>query len=133
MRIIKTMKDIKLLREAEAVNEKILEEIEEHFKHIYKNLGEDEGAALEEFSLVDSGIIVLLEAGDNAADLSEIGLNPEENGLLGATPEWINEQKLDDCTLITACILCNNEYALSIFLERGIFGREVENWISENM
>lgn len=133
MRIIKTMKDIKLLREAEAVNEGILEEIEEHFKHIYKNLGEDEGAALEEFSLVDSGIIVLLEAGDNVADLEEIGFNPEDGGLLGVIPEWINEQKLEDCTLITACILCNNEYALSIFLERGIFGQEVENWISENM
>lgn len=133
MRIIKTMKDIRLLREAKAVNEEILEEMEEHFKHIYKNLGEDEGAVLEEFSLVDSGIIVLLEAGDNVTDLSEIGLNPEENGLLGATPEWINEQKLDDCILRTACILCNNEYALSIFLERGIFGQDVENWINQNM
>ncbi|AKA70872.1 hypothetical protein [Clostridium scatologenes] len=132
MRTIKTLNDIKLLKEASSVEEDILLEIEQHFKHIYKNIGEEEGISLEEFSLVDSGIIALLEAGDNVTDLSEIGLNPEDNGLLGATPEWINEQKLADCTVITACVICNNEYALSIFLESGKFSQEVENWINEN-
>ncbi|NMM65126.1 hypothetical protein HBE96_21310 [Clostridium sp. P21] len=131
MRIIKTIKDIELLKEATVVDAGILGEIDKHFKHIYNNLGE--GIPIEEFSLVDSGIIVLLEAGDNVADLEEIGLNSEDGGLLGVIPEWINEQKLADCTLITACILCNNEYALSIFLERGKFGKKVEKWISENM
>ncbi|MVX67371.1 hypothetical protein GKZ28_27520 [Clostridium chromiireducens] len=133
MRTIKTLRDIELLKEASAVRGDILQQMEEHFKHIYKNIGEEDGIAVEEFFLVDSGIIVLLEAGDNVADLAEIGLNPKDNGLLGATPEWINEQKLENCTLITVCVLCNNEYALSIFLERGKFGQEVENWISENM
>lgn len=131
MRIIKTMKDIELLKEAKAVQRSILGEIEEHFKYIYNNIGE--GITIEEFSLVDSGIIVLLESGDNIEDLAEIGLNPEEKGLLGVTPEWINEQKLNDCTLITACILCNNEYVLSIFFESGKFGEDLENWISENI
>lgn len=131
MRIIKTTKDIELLKEASAVKEDIMLEIEEHFKHIYQNIGE--GIPVEEFSLVDSGIIVFLEPGDNVADLEEIGLSPQDGGLLGATPEWINEQKLDDCTLITACILCNNEYALSIFFESGKFGEDVENWISDNI
>ena len=131
MRIIKTMKDIQLLKGSKALKAEILGEIEEHFNHIYNNLGE--GILIEEFSLVDSGIIVFLEPGDNVEDLPEIGLNPEEKGLLGTIPEFINEQQLEDCTLITACILCNNEYALSIFLERGKFGQEVENWINENM
>lgn len=131
MRIIKTMKDIELLKDSEAVKRDILGEIEKHFKHIYKNLGK--GIPIEKFSLIDSGIIVLLEHGDNVADLEEIGLSSEDNGLLGATPEWIEEQELADCTIIIACILCNNEYALSIFFESGKFGKEVENWISENM
>ena len=131
MRIIKTMKDVELIKEASAVRKEILQEIEEHFKHIYKNLGEE--ITLEEFSLVDSGIIVLLEPGDNIEDLAEIGLNPGDKGLIGAIPEWVEEHKLDDCTLITACILCNNEYALSIFFESGKFGEEVENWISDNI
>lgn len=131
MRIIKTMKDIALIKEASVVDAGILGEIDKHFKHIYNNLGE--GIPIEEVSLVDSGIIVFLEPGDNVADLAEIGLNPEDKGLLGTTPEWINEQKLNDCTLITACILCNNEYALSIFFESSKFGEEVENWISDNI
>lgn len=131
MRIIKTMKEIELLKRSKALRGEILGEVEEHFKHIYNNLGE--GIATEEFSLVDSGIIVLLESGDNVEDLSEIGLNPEEKGLLGTTPEFINEQQLEDCTLINACILCNNEYALSIFFESGKFGEKVENWISDNI
>ncbi len=131
MRIIKTIRDIELIKDSKALKAGILREIEEHFKHIYNNLGE--GIPIEEFSLVDGGIIVFLEPGDNIEDLAEIGLNPEDNGLLGATPEWINEQNIDDCTLITACILCNNEYALSIFFESGKFGEKVENWISDNI
>lgn len=131
MRIIKTLKDIELLKSSKALIVGILGEIEEHFKYIYNNLGD--GIGIEEFSLVDSGIIVFLEPGDNIEDLAEIGLNSEDRGLLGATPEWINEQTIDDCTLITACILCNNEYALSIFFESGKFGEEVENWISDNI
>jgi hypothetical protein len=131
MRIIKTMKDIGLLKESEVVKRNILGEIEEHFKHIYKNLGE--GIPIEEFSLVNSEIIVSPEAGDNVTELEEIGLSSADNGLLGAMPEWIELQDLADCILITTCILCNNEYALSIFLESGKFGEEVENWISENI
>ena len=131
MRIVKTIKDIVKLREASAVKDSILQEIEEQFNHIYENLGE--GLPINEFSLMDSGIIVLLEPGDNVTDLEEIGLNSEDSGLIGAEPEWINEQVLSDCRLINACIPCNNEYVLSIFLERGKFGQEVENWINENM
>lgn len=131
MRIVKTMKDIELLKGSLAVNEEIMKDIEEHFRHIYKNLGEE--VTLEEFSLAEGGIIVLLEAGDNIADLEEIGLNAEDNGLLGAIPEWINEKVITEGTLIYACIVCNNEYALSIFLKKEDFDQKVENWIDENM
>lgn len=130
MRIIKTMKDIELLKKASTVDKQILQEIEKDFRNIYYNL--EIGVMLEGFSLVDTGIMVLLESGDNVADLEEIGLNIEDHGLLGAIPEFIDEQKLVNCTLITACILCNNEYALNIFFERGKFGDKVEKWISEN-
>lgn len=131
MRIIKMLKDIKLLREASEVKDSILEEMEDQFNHIYENLGEE--LPIEEFSLRDSGIIVLLESGDNITDLEEVGLSPDDRGLIGAVPEWVDEQVLSDCKLINACIPCNNEYVLSIFLERGKFGQEVENWINENM
>lgn len=130
MRIIKTMRDIELLKKAAIVDNQILYEIEKDFRNIYYNV--DVGVILEEFSLVEIGLILLLEPGDNVSDLEEIGLDPEENGLLGAIPEFIDEQKLANCTLMTACILCNNEYALNIFFEKGKFGDKVEKWIVEN-
>lgn len=131
MRIIKKLHDIELLKKGQAVSKEILEEMEEHFKNIYKNLGEPEGIDIEEFSLRGCGIMVYLEAGDNITDLEEIGLNPEDDGLLGSVPEWIDEQILDDCTLITVCILYNNEYALSIFFKYDAFDSEIENWLNE--
>lgn len=130
MRIIKAMKYIELLKKASTVDKQILQEIESHFSNLYYNLGE--GVILEDFSLVDTGIIVLVETGDNITDLQEIGLNPEDNGLVGSIPEFVEEEKLANCTLITSCILCNNDYALSIFFEGGKFGNEVEKWISDN-
>lgn len=57
MRTIKTLKDIELLKEASAVKGEILQEIEEHFKHIYKNIGEEDGITIEEFSL--SKLVIL--------------------------------------------------------------------------
>lgn len=130
MRIIKKIEDIELLWVASVVKDEVLQKIEDQFKNIYNDLGD--GIPIEEFSLTTSGIIVLLEAGDNVKDLSEIGLNPEEDGLLGATPEWVEEQELEECTLIYICILCNNEYALSIFLERGKLGPKMDDWINDN-
>lgn len=131
MRIIKKLHDIELLRKGQSISKEILEEMEDHFKNIYKNLGEAEGFDIKEFSLKDSGIIVYLESGDNIKDLEEIGLDPEDNGLLGAIPEWVEEQSLEDCTLITVCILCNNEYALSIFFRHNAFESELESWLNE--
>lgn len=133
MRIIKTLKDIELLKEKSGIDKEILNEIEEHFKNIYRNIGEAEGIDINEFSLQDCGIIVYLEAGDNVRDMEEIGLNPEDGGLLGAIPEWIDEKPIGDDTLITVCILCNNEYALSIFFKSNDFDEEVQNWISDNI
>lgn len=131
MRIIKKLYDIELLKKGQAVSKDILEEMEEHFKNIYRNLGESEGIQIEEFSLKDCGIMVYLEAGDNIFDLEEIGLNPEDDGLLGSTPEWVDEQVLEDCKLITVCILANNEYALSIFFRSDAFSSEFEAWLSD--
>lgn len=133
MRIIKALNDIKLLKEKSTVSKKILNEMEEHFKNIHENIGKSDGIDINEFSLQDYGIIVYLEAGDNVRDLEEIGLNPEEGGLIGAVPEWIDEKPLKDGTLVTACILYNNEYAISIFFKSNDFDEEVQNWVSDNI
>ncbi|MCM0648424.1 hypothetical protein NBE98_08560 [Clostridium swellfunianum] len=131
MRIIKKLQDIELLKEKQVMSKEVLEELEEHFKNIYRNLGLPEGTDIEEFSLKECGIMVYLEAGDNITDLEEIGLSPEDDGLLGSTPEWVDEQILDSCTLVTVCILYNNECALSIFFRKEDFKNELEEWVSD--
>lgn len=132
MRIIKTLRDIELLKEKSQINKEVLAEIEEYFKNIYNNIGKPEGRTINNFSLKDCGIIVYLEDGDNVWDLEEIGLNPEDNGLLGAIPEWIDEQPIGEDALESICIVCNNEYALSIFLLKNNLDNEVKKWIEDN-
>lgn len=116
MRIIKTLRDIELLKEKSKINKKVIQEIEEYFKNFYNNIGKPEGRIIKEFSLRDCGIIVYPEDGKNVWDLKKIGLNPEDNGLLETVPEWIDEEPIGENTLESICIVCKNECALSIFL-----------------
>lgn len=44
--------------------------------------------SLEDFSLERHGYLVVLDDEDNLKDLHEVGLNPEEGGLLGSWPEY---------------------------------------------
>lgn len=132
MRIIKTLRDIELLKEKSQINREVLKEIEQYFKNVYNNIGKTEGKTINEFSLKNCGIIVYIEDGDNIWDLEEIGLNPEDNGLLGAAPEWIDEQIIGKDKLENMCIVCNNEYALSIFLLKNNMDNEVKKWIENN-
>ncbi|MEA5009692.1 hypothetical protein [Clostridium tyrobutyricum] len=132
MRIIKTLKDIELLKEKSKVNREVLQEIEEYFKNVHNNVGKPEGSTINKFSLRDCGMIVYLEDGDNVWDLEEIGLNPEYNGLLGSAPEWIDDQPIGKDTLESICIICNNEYTLSIFLLKNNLDNDVKKWIEDN-
>ncbi|WP_254906779.1 hypothetical protein [Clostridium tyrobutyricum] len=43
MRIIKTLKDIELLKEKSQIDREVLQEIEEYFKNVYNNIGKSEG------------------------------------------------------------------------------------------
>ncbi|WP_254904724.1 hypothetical protein [Clostridium tyrobutyricum] len=104
MRIIKTLKDIELLKEKSQIDREVLQEIEEYFKNVYNNIGKSKGKTIDEFSLKDCGIIVYLEDGDNVWNLEEIGLNPEDNGLLRTAPEWIDEQTIGEDKLDSICI-----------------------------
>jgi len=98
---------------------------------IYDSLGE--GESLDEFTLIDTGIIVILEAGDNPYSLDEMGFESAENGLLDAIPEWVEEQELANGTLATVNILCNNYYDLTIMLKKEDFDSDIENWIEEHI
>lgn len=113
MRFIKTTEDISLLRQAGALSHVLLNEIERQLTTVYENV--NDGADIEEFSLRDIGPIVVLEPGDNVRDLEEIGLNPEDGGLLGAAPEWVELMEREGQKFYSMVIVLNNEYAINIY------------------
>jgi len=129
MRIIKTMDDINLLRQAGALTPSLLDEIERQLTTVHKNV--NDGAGIEEFCLRDIGPIVVLEPGDNVRDLEEIGLNPEDGGLLGAAPERVELMERAEQKFYSMVIVLNNEYCINLYCPLDAFDDEAERWLEE--
>lgn len=117
MRLIKTLEDISLLRQARALSP------------VYENV--NDGAGIEEFSLRDIGPIVVLEPGDNVRDLEEIGLNPEDGGLLGTAPEWVELMEREGQKFYSMVIMLNNEYAINVYCPPDAVDDETQRWLEE--
>ncbi|GBF34413.1 hypothetical protein DCCM_3526 [Desulfocucumis palustris] len=129
MRIIKTMEDISLLRQAGALSPVLPDETEHQLTTVYENV--NEGASIEEFSLRDIGPIVVLEPGDNVRDLEEIGLNSEDGGPLGAASEWVELMERDGQKFYSLVIVLNNEYAINIYCPPDAADDEALQWLEE--
>lgn len=79
MRIIKTKQDIDVLSSAGALPADLLEQIQDYFNQLKIEYDEEKEW---EFRLDGHGYIVILEGGDNIRDLSNVGLNRDDGGLL---------------------------------------------------
>lgn len=115
------------MRRAEVLPAMLLFQIEEYFKQLEEELGDETG---KEFRLDHNGYIVVLEAGDNVRDLGNVGLNHDEGGLLGSYPEYVEmidlEQKLKAYKIV---ILYNNDYLMTFFTQSRVHDKEVEQWL----
>lgn len=131
MYVIQTLKDLKVLKNAEAIESKYLEEVEKQFLYLYQNLSDNEGQLLSEFNLEDEGYIVILEKGDNLRSLALVGLDAN-GGLLSATPEFINKIELETMTVFEIAVVYNNEFCMTFYLSKEICDEEVMEWIEEN-
>ena len=65
----------------------LLSHLTEYLEALRESLEPD--TAMEQFSLARHGYIVILEASDDVRDLREVGMRPEQKGLLGSWPEWV--------------------------------------------
>lgn len=91
-----------------------------------------DGESLDEFSLQDHGYLVILENGDDVRDLSEVGLNPEDEGLLGSMPEYVETLSLgDNLQVYKIAVLYDNDYMMFFYSQVGIHDEEVEEWLRE--
>lgn len=136
MRIIKTKECLTKLKEANALNPLLLEYLEEYFQSLFETFAE--GEPEEEFSLDRYGYIVILESGDNTKDLSSVGLNSCESGLLGSNPEFVNKLYLPNKGVPQALevyqtfVLFDNEYGQNFFSVAGTLDNETEAFLTEN-
>lgn len=130
MRIIKTLNDIQLLRKGNALNKSYLDYLEYQFQTHYSYLGNNQ--PIREFSLAEVGFFVVLEGDDNVRDLQEVSLNPEDQGLLCGSHEYIDIDTLSDGSKVyNIGILCNNEFMMTFFSKVGQFSYDkgVEEWL----
>ena len=129
MRIIKTKQDIAILRRAEVLPEAILAHVKDYVNQLSVEL-EDE--AENQFRLGKNGYIVLLEAGDNVRDLSNVGLSHERNRLLGSCPEYVETLDLGYCQkAYKMAVLYDNDYLMTFFTIASAHDEEVEQWLKD--
>jgi hypothetical protein len=131
MRTIKTLEDIRLLKQAQVLHPEYLDFVGEYFGQLMEAL-RDEDVPEEKFNLDDSGYIVILEKGDNLRDLSSVGLNREDGGLLSSMFEYIEEYSLEGVTVYKVAVLYTNNYMMTFFLEKGIWDEEAEAFLRDN-
>lgn len=129
MKTIKTSNDIQTLYYANVMDCHYLQHLKDYFHQLYLALQDNESE--KEFSLKDRGYIVILEKGDNLRDLSEVGLNPEDHGLLGSYPEFVDLIELEFFPIYKIGVLYNNDYMMTFFSEKGIHDPEIESWLQD--
>jgi len=130
MRIIKTFEDVELLENTEVMNEEYLQWIKKYFLQLFDLLGR--GETLDQFRMDwPDGFIAVLEKGDNLRDLSLLGLNPEDDGILGCSLEYVEEYKLESITFYRIGVLYDNQCFMTYFSAVGVHDEEINDYLAE--
>ena len=131
MQKIKILKDLTNLKERQALPSPLLNHLEKYFYQLFEALSDNESP--EEFSLEHHGYFVVLDVNDNLRDLCTVGLNHENEGLLGSRSEYVEILKLDDGNeWYKVAILYDNAYMMFFYLQPKDFDDEVQQWL-ENL
>ena len=130
MRVIKNQDDVRLLKEAKAISQPFAKHLTTFFDELQADL---EDMSPNTYRLEDTGHVVLLEAGDNVRDLREVGLNHQEQGILGCIPEWFETITLDGVEYYRFLVLYNDSFGVVFFSAVGAFDHEVEAWLAAKL
>lgn len=127
---VKTIKDIRKVRQSKS--EEFSDHIENQFKQMWQALGD---GGLETFSLENHGYMVILEEKDDLYALEEIGLNQEDKGLIGSTPEWVKIKRLRDGRVYyEIALLFNNDYLMLLYIAKETIRNDktIQTWLATN-
>ena len=130
MRVIKNQDDVRLLKEAKAISQPFAKHLTKFFDDLQADL---EDMSPNTYRLEDTGHVVLLEAGDNVRDLKEIGLNHQDQGILGCIPEWFETITLDEVAYYRFLVLYNDSFGVIFYSAVGAFDDEVEAWLAAKL
>ena len=130
MRVIKNQDDVRLMAQAKAISPQFAEHLIQFFDELQADL---EDMSPNTYRLEDTGHVVLLEAGDNVRDLREMGLNHQEQGILGCIPEWFETITLDGVEYYRFLVLYNDSFGVVFFSAVGAFDHEIEAWLAAKL
>ena len=130
MRVIKNRDDVRLLTQAKAISPTFAKHLAKFFDDLQADL---EYMSPNTYRLEDTGHVVLREAGDNVRDLREMGLNHQEQGILGCIPEWFETMTLDGVEYYRFLVLYNDSFGVVFFSAVGAFDHEVEAWLAAKL
>lgn len=133
MRTIKTLADVRCLREAQSFSENFQTYLEEEFRGLKEAFdfdGLDEAFALDHY-----GFMVVLEKGDNLRDLSVVGLSREDGGLLGSLPEFVEKVERNGECWYKVVVIYTNEYGMAFYVPFEVVANdeEIRNWLEEHV
>ena len=137
---IKTQADLETLSartETDACFHSLLPYLRSFFQQLYDALSDGEG--FEHFTLEPHGYFVILEKSDNLRNLHEVGLYPQDQGLLGSRPEYVERLLPDsessgiDREWYQVAVLYNDDYMMFFYLQGENFDGEVQQWLTDHL
>jgi hypothetical protein len=133
MRTIKTLADVRCLKEAKVFSPTFLSYLEEEFLGLKEAFDFD--GLDEEFALDHYGFMVVLEKGDNLRDLSVVGLSREDGGLLGSLPEFVEKVERNGECWYKVVVIYTNEYGMAFYVPAKAISddNEIQNWLEEHV
>jgi len=129
MHIVKTFMDIKQLENNNALPAAIIKTLKQDLVGVIDNMQQ-----LGYFYDPDNdGYAVILEPCDDIHDLSNVGLNPKDGGLLGAIPELIKEIITGTEIWYKVGILYNNQCLMTFYITPELIDNELIKWLQRNI
>ena len=124
MRVIKSIANIRKLRDEGKISAKLAEHIKAKVERLKDILEPKQD--INNFLLDKYGTIGLFEAGDK--DFAGIGV---EEPIKNVIPEWVGKISIDNANYYLIYLVSNNDSVVQIYVPEKLVEKELLEWLSE--